>query len=93
MNCEEVPLEPEGSTTSIGALTLPQTGPPTSTSTPELVGEPESQFPELNSTGDKTHEHNVVHQEEFRKGLPDDLLDDLLRGGVRNPMNDTGQFG
>ena len=60
MNCEEVPLEPESSMISEGAPTLPQTGPPTSASTQELVGEPERQIPELNPTGDNTHKHDVA---------------------------------
>ena len=89
-NHEEVPLVPEGSMTSEGAPTSPQTGPPTSASTQEVVGEPESQSPNPNPTEDDTHKHNVAHQEEFRKG-PDDLLDDLLCGGVGNSTNDMGQ--
>jgi len=77
-NCEEGPLEPESSMTSVEALITLQTGPPTSISAQGLEVGPESQSPKENPNEDDMYEHDVVHQEEFRKGLPDNLLDDLL---------------
>jgi len=93
MNWEEVPPVPEGSTTSEGVPMSPQTRLLTSRSTQEGVSEPENQSADPKPTEDNTWEHDAACHEEFRKGLPDDLLDDLLHGGIRNSTNDVRKSG